>query len=172
MERTVRAYELASERFLSPAHRRNRSRESESGTIRSSIGLGILLHKGIGDTIRVSLSADPTEEVKVAKAILADLNLYEKPLLVSCPTCGRIQFDMLPIVEEIEDYLETLGNRKLKVAIMGCAVNGPGEAAEADISIAGGRNGALLFKKGKIIRRIEEKDITTELKKEIAAMIE
>lgn len=173
VERTVRAYELASERFPYPLHIGVTEAGSlRAGTIRSSIGLGILLHKGIGDTIRVSLSADPTEEVKVAKAILADLNLYEKPLLVSCPTCGRIQFDMLPIVEEIEDYLETLGNRKLKVAIMGCAVNGPGEAAEADIGIAGGRNGALLFKKGKIIRRIEEKDITTELKKEIAAMIE
>lgn len=172
VERTVAAYELASKEFPYPLHIGVTEAGSlRSGTIRSAIGLGILLHEGIGDTIRVSLSADPVEEVKVAKAILADLNLYEKPVLVSCPTCGRIQYDMLPIVAEIEDYLETLGNRKLKVAIMGCAVNGPGEASEADIGIAGGRNGALLIKKGKVIRRIEQENIVSELKKEIEAMI-
>ncbi|HEY8395411.1 MAG TPA: flavodoxin-dependent (E)-4-hydroxy-3-methylbut-2-enyl-diphosphate synthase [Bacilli bacterium] len=172
VERTVAAYELASKEFPYPLHIGVTEAGSlRSGTIRSAIGLGILLHEGIGDTIRVSLSADPVEEVKVAKAILADLNLYEKPVLVSCPTCGRIQYDMLPIVAEIEDYLETLGNRKLKVAIMGCAVNGPGEASEADIGIAGGRNGALLIKKGKVIRRIEQENIVLELKKEIEAMI-
>lgn len=172
VERTVAAYELASKEFPYPLHIGVTEAGSlRSGTIRSAIGLGILLHEGIGDTIRVSLSADPVEEVKVAKAILADLNLYEKPVLVSCPTCGRIQYDMLPIVAEIEDYLETLGNKKLKVAIMGCAVNGPGEASEADIGIAGGRNGALLIKKGKVIRRIEQENIVLELKKEIEAMI-
>ena len=173
VERTVRAYELASARFPYPLHIGVTEAGSlRAGTIRSAIGLGILLHEGIGDTIRVSLTADPVEEVKAAKAILADLNLYEKPVLVSCPTCGRLQYDMLPIVTAIEDFLETLGNRRLKVAIMGCAVNGPGEASEADIGIAGGRNGALLFKKGKIIRRIEQENIISELKEEIKAMIE
>ncbi|HHX79449.1 MAG TPA: flavodoxin-dependent (E)-4-hydroxy-3-methylbut-2-enyl-diphosphate synthase [Acholeplasmataceae bacterium] len=172
VKRTVEAYELANSTFPYPLHIGVTEAGSvKSGAIRSAIGLGILLHKGIGDTLRVSLSADPVEEIKVAKAILSDLGLYEKPILISCPTCGRIQFEMLSIVNEIEDYLETLGNRKLKVAIMGCAVNGPGEASEADIGIAGGRNGALLFKKGKIIRRLEQENIITELKKEIEAMI-
>ncbi|MDD3999917.1 MAG: flavodoxin-dependent (E)-4-hydroxy-3-methylbut-2-enyl-diphosphate synthase, partial [Bacilli bacterium] len=143
-----------------------------SGTIRSAIGLGILLNQGIGDTLRVSLSSDPVDEIRVAKSILSDLGLYDKPILISCPTCGRIQYDMFKIVNEIEDYLETLGNKKLKVAIMGCAVNGPGEAKEADIGIAGGKDGALLFKKGKIIRRVSEEDIIFELKNEIAALIE
>lgn len=172
VKRTVEAYELASSEFPYPLHIGvTEAGSAKSGAIRSAIGLGILLHKGIGDTLRVSLSADPVEEIKVAKAILSDLGLYDKPILISCPTCGRIQFEMLNIVNEIEDYLETLGNRNLKVAIMGCAVNGPGEASEADIGIAGGRNGALLFKKGKIIRRIEQENIISELKKEIEAMI-
>ena len=143
-----------------------------SGTIKSAIGLGILLNQGIGDTLRVSLSADPVEEIKVAKEILANFNLYDKPTLISCPTCGRIQYQMLDIVQEIEDFLEGLGNVKLKVAIMGCAVNGPQEAKEADIGIAGGKNGALLIKKGEIIGRIEEKDIIPRLKEEILKLVE
>jgi (E)-4-hydroxy-3-methylbut-2-enyl-diphosphate synthase len=172
VKRTVEAYRLASQNFPYPLHIGvTEAGTARSGAIRSAIGLGILLNEGIGDTLRVSLSADPVEEIKVGKAILSDLGLYEKPILISCPTCGRIQYDMLKIVTEIEDYLETLGNRKLKIAIMGCAVNGPGEASEADIGIAGGRNGALLFKKGKIIRRIEQDQIISELKKEITALI-
>ncbi len=172
VKRTVEAYRLASQNFPYPLHIGvTEAGTARSGAIRSAIGLGILLNEGIGDTLRVSLSADPVEEIKVGKAILSDLGLYEKPILISCPTCGRIQYDMLKIVTEIEDYLETLGNRKLKIAIMGCAVNGPGEASEADIGIAGGRNGALLFKKGKIIRRIEQDEIISELKKEITALI-
>lgn len=172
VETTVEAYRLASATFPYPLHIGiTEAGSAFSGTIRSSIGLGILLNEGIGDTIRVSLSTDPVEEVKVAKEILANFNLYDKPTLISCPTCGRIQYNMLGIVQEIEDFLDTLGKVKLKVAIMGCAVNGPGEASEADIGIAGGKNGALLFKKGKIIRRIEEKNIVSELKHEILSLI-
>ena len=107
-----------------------------SGTIKSSIGLGILLREGIGDTIRVSLSDDPKAEVPVCKEILKDCNLFKaSPRLVACPTCGRIQYDMIPIAKEIEEFLQGL-DKDITVAIMGCAVNGPGEAREADIGIA------------------------------------
>lgn len=172
VEVAVKAYEQASATFPYPLHIGITEAGTKfSGTIKSAIGLGILLNQGIGDTLRVSLSTDSTEEIKVAKEILATFGLYKKPTLVSCPTCGRIQYNMLEIVDEIERFLEELQNTNIKVAIMGCAVNGPGEAKDADIGIAGGRNGALLFKKGEIIRRIEEKDIVQELKKEILQMI-
>lgn len=109
-----------------------------SGTIKSSIGLGILLREGIGDTLRVSLSDDPIKEIKVAKEILKDCNLYHKmPTLIACPTCGRTQIDLIPIAKEIEAFLQTI-EANITVAVMGCAVNGPGEAKEADIGIAGG----------------------------------
>jgi (E)-4-hydroxy-3-methylbut-2-enyl-diphosphate synthase len=170
---TIAAYEKASQIFPYPLHIGvTEAGSAFSGTVRSAIGLGILLNQGIGDTLRVSLSADPVEEIKVAKEILANFNLYDKPTLISCPTCGRIQYQMLDIVQEIEDFLEGLGNVKLKVAIMGCAVNGPQEAKEADIGIAGGKNGALLIKKGEIIGRIEEKDIIPRLKEEILKLVE
>lgn len=168
----VKAYELASEEFPYPLHIGITEAGTKfSGTIKSSIGLGILLNEGIGDTLRISLSTDPVEEIKVAKEILATFGLYKKPTIISCPTCGRIQYNMLDIVDEIEKFLEELNHQEIKVAIMGCAVNGPGEARDADIGIAGGKNGALLFKKGEIVRRIEEKNIVTELKSEILDMI-
>ena len=168
----VKAYELASEEFPYPLHIGITEAGTKfSGTIKSSIGLGILLNEGIGDTLRISLSTDPVEEIKVAKEILATFGLYKKPTIISCPTCGRIQYNMLDIVDEIEKFLEELNHQEIKVAIMGCAVNGPGEARDADIGIAGGKNGALLFKKGEIVRRIEEKNIATELKSEILDMI-
>ena len=141
------------------------------GTIKSSIGLGILLYEGIGDTIRVSLTADPVEEISVAKDILASLGLYNKPVLISCPTCGRTEYNMMEITKEIESFLNTLGNVKLTVAIMGCAVNGPAEAKDADIGIAGGKGEALLFKKGQAIRKIKAENIVKELKNEINKMI-
>ena len=126
-----------------------------------------MLREGIGDTIRVSLSDDPTEEIPVCKEILKDCNLYtNSPRLVSCPTCGRIQYDMIPIAKEIEKFLQTI-DKDITVAIMGCAVNGPGEAREADIGIAGGNGEALLFKKGEIVRKIKEENIIEELKEEI-----
>ena len=143
-----------------------------SGTIKSSIGLGILLREGIGDTIRVSLSDDPIEEIKVVKEILKDCNLYSNvPTLVSCPTCGRTQIDLIPMAKEVEEFLQTI-NSDITVAVMGCAVNGPGEASNADIGIAGGIKEGLLFKKGKIIRKIPQENIVNELKEEILKMIE
>ena len=143
-----------------------------SGTIKSSIGLGILLREGIGDTLRVSLSDDPVEEIKVCKEILRDCNLLNNvPELVSCPTCGRIQYDLIPIAKEIESFLQNI-EADITVAIMGCAVNGPGEAREADIGIAGGKEEGLLFKKGEIIRKIKQEDMVSELKKEIMEIVE
>ena len=140
-----------------------------SGTIRSSYVLGTLLREGIGDTIRVSLTGNPVNEIPVAKEILSMMGLYNKPTLISCPTCGRTNYNMEPIVNEIEKYLNTL-NKKIKVAIMGCAVNGPGEAKDADIGVAGGIKEAILFKKGQIIKKIPENKIVEELIKEINNM--
>ena len=142
-----------------------------SGTISSSIGLGTLLREGIGNTMRVSLSADPVKEVKVAKEILKDCNLYnEAPTLIACPTCGRIQYDLIPIANEIEDFLQTIKS-PITVAVMGCGVNGPNEAKHADIGIAGGIKEGLLFKKGEIIRKVKQEDIVAVLKEEILKMV-
>ncbi len=168
----LESYEMASEMFKCPLHLGITEAGTEfSGTIKSSIGLGWLLRKGIGDTIRVSLSDDPIKEIKVAKEILKDCNLYSKvPTLIACPTCGRTQIDLIPIAKEVEDFLNTI-NSDIKVAVMGCAVNGPGEAREADIGIAGGINEGLLFKKGKIIKKVKQEEIVEVLKKEILSMI-
>lgn len=168
----IQAYEQAAKEFTCPLHLGITEAGTEfSGTVKSSIGLGILLRQGIGDTIRVSLSDDPIKEIKVAKEILKDCNLYEKlPTLISCPTCGRTQIDLIPIAKEMESFLQTIeGN--ITVAIMGCAVNGPGEAKEADIGIAGGLKEGLLFKKGEIIRKIKQEEMIQELKKEIMNML-
>lgn len=137
-----------------------------SGTIRSSIGLGILLSEGIGSTIRVSLTADPLDEIATAKEILANLGLYRKPKLISCPTCGRIQYNMIPIAKEIEAFLQTI-QKDIKVAIMGCAVNGPGEAQGANIAIAGGTKEALLYIDGKKIKKVNQSELVETLKKAI-----
>ena len=129
-----------------------------------------MLKKGIGDTIRVSLSDDPVKEIRVAKEILKDCNLYLKvPTLVACPTCGRTQIDLIPIAKELEEFLQTI-EKNITVAIMGCAVNGPGEAREADIGIAGGIKEGLLFKKGKIIKKVKQEEIVNVLKEEIMKM--
>ena len=172
LDMCIEAYEKASEVFKYPLHLGvTEAGTAFSGTIKSSIGLAVMLRQGIGDTIRVSLSDDPIEEIPVCKEILKNCNLYNKsPKLVACPTCGRIQYDMIPIAKEIESFLLTLES-DITVAIMGCAVNGPGEAREADIGIAGGIGEALLFKKGEIIRKIPEANIVEELKKEILEMI-
>ena len=168
----VEAYEKASEVFKYPLHLGiTEAGTTFSGTIKSSIGLGVLLMEGIGDTIRVSLSDDPIEEIPVCKEILKNCNLYKNsPKLISCPTCGRIQYDLIPIAKEMEKFLQTL-EADITVAIMGCAVNGPGEAREADIGIAGGKNEGLLFKKGEIIRKIPQEEIVETLKREILKMI-
>jgi len=163
----IKTYELASKVFPYPLHIGiTEAGTAFSGTIKSSIGLGVLLRKGIGDTIRVSLADDPVEEVKVAKEILKDCNLLKLPRLVACPTCGRTQIDLIPLVKEVEEYLQTI-NKDITVAVMGCAVNGPGEAREADIGIAGGIKEGLLFKKGEIIKKIPQERIVEVLKEEI-----
>ena len=140
-----------------------------NSTIKSSLALGNLLLDGIGDTIRISISDDPVEEIKVAKMLLRACNLKrDVPNLISCPTCGRIQYDMLPIVKEMEAYLENV-HKDVSVAIMGCPVNGPQEASRADIGVAGGKDQAILFKKGQIIRAIPQDEIIKTLKEEIEA---
>ncbi len=166
------AYEEASKTFNYPLHLGiTEAGTAFSGTIKSSIGLGYLLRNGIGDTLRVSLSEDPVEEIKVAKEILKDCNLYnESPKLVSCPTCGRTQIDLIPIAKEVEDFLQTI-KADITVAVMGCAVNGPGEAKNADIGIAGGIKEGLLFKKGEIVKKVKQEEIVDVLKEEILKMI-
>ena len=142
--------------------------------VKSSIGVGTLLAEGIGDTIRVSLTDDPVEEIYAARAILDSLSLSENPGMdiVSCPTCGRTNIDLISLLSEFERKIkaEELDRKNIKVALMGCAVNGPGEAREADIGIAGGRGEALLFKKGEIIRKIKEESLIEELLAEIRLM--
>jgi len=167
----IKAYEIASKEFNYPLHLGiTEAGTLFSGTIKSSIGLGVLLRQGIGDTVRVSLSDDPIEEIKVAKEILKDCGLYKKtPTLVACPTCGRTMIDLIPIAKEVEEFLQTL-ELDITVAVMGCAVNGPGEAKNADIGIAGGVKEGLLFKKGEIIKKVKQEDIVEVLKNEIIAM--
>lgn len=137
------------------------------GSIKSSVGIGTLLCEGIGDTIRVSLTGDPVEEIKVGKEILKSIGLLSEGIeFVSCPTCGRTQIDLISIAKEVENRLS--GSKKnIKVAIMGCVVNGPGEAREADIGIAGGKGEGLIFKKGKIIKKVKEENLVEELINEI-----
>lgn len=141
-----------------------------SGIIRSSYALGTLINEGIGNTIRVSLTGNPVNELGVAKEILAMFGKYEKPTLICCPTCGRTNYNMEPIALEIEKFLNTI-NKPLKVAIMGCAVNGPGEAKDADVGIAGGNKEGLLFKKGVPIKKIPQDQIIETLKQEILKLI-
>lgn len=168
---TIQAYTLASEVFDCPLHIGVTEAGTKlGGTIKSSLGIGTLLYQGIGNTIRVSLSDDPVEEIKVARTLLKELELINNvPTLVSCPTCGRIQYDLIPIANEIEDFLKTI-HKDITVAIMGCAVNGPGEAKHADIAIAGGVNEGLLIKKGEVVRKVKQEDMVKVLKEEIIAM--
>lgn len=133
-----------------------------SGTIKSSIGIGTILSMGIGDTIRVSLTSNPVDEIYVAKEILKSLKLRKFGIeFISCPTCGRTEVDLIPIANEIEKRCKDI-NKNIKVAVMGCAVNGPGEAREADIGIACGKGLGLIFKKGKIIKKVKEDEIIEE----------
>ncbi len=168
----IKSYELASKEFDCPLHLGITEAGTEfSGTVKSSIGLGVMLKEGIGDTVRVSLSDDPVKEIKVAKEILKDCNLYKKtPTLIACPTCGRTQIDLIPIAKEVEEFLQTIES-DITVAVMGCVVNGPGEAREADIGIAGGVNEGMLFKKGKTIKKVPQEKIVETLKEEILNMI-
>lgn len=137
------------------------------GTVKSAVGIGILLNEGIGDTIRVSLTGNPCDEVRVGYDILKALGLRQRGVeIISCPTCGRTQIDLIRIAEEVEEKLQFF-NKPLKVAVMGCVVNGPGEAREADVGIAGGKGVGLIFRKGKIVRKVPEDRLVSELLKEI-----
>lgn len=170
---TIKAYELASKTFPYPLHVGvTEAGTALGGTIKSALGIGTLLYEGIGNTIRVSLSDDPVEEIKVARILLKELGLLKGvPTLVSCPTCGRIQYDLIPIAKEMEDFLKDI-HLDITVAIMGCAVNGPGEARHADIGIAGGVGEGLLIKHGEIVKRVKQEDMVQTLKDEILKMVE
>lgn len=165
---TIKAYEKMSQMVDYPLHLGiTEAGPIWRGTIKSSVGIGTLLSMGIGDTVRISLTGDPVEEVKVGREILKSLNLLNEGLeIISCPTCGRTNIDLINIVEEAEKRLEGI-NKHIKVAIMGCAVNGPGEAREADIGIAGGNGEGLIFRKGEIIKKVKEENLLDELLKEI-----
>lgn len=167
----IEAYRLAAESFHYPLHLGiTESGTLFSGTVKSSAGLGTLLSMGLGNTIRVSLSADPVEEVKVIRELLKTFHLISNAVtLVSCPTCGRIDIDLISIANEVEAYVQNI-KAPIKVSVLGCAVNGPGEAREADIGIAGARGEGLLFRKGEIVRKIPEADLVSELKNEIDIM--
>jgi (E)-4-hydroxy-3-methylbut-2-enyl-diphosphate synthase len=155
---TIRAYELISKKTNYPLHLGiTEAGLPQTGSIRSALGIGLLLAQGIGDTIRVSLTSDPVEEVKVGYEILKSLNLREYgPTIISCPTCGRCEIDLISMVKEVEKKLKNI-KIPIKVAVMGCVVNGPGEARYADVGIAGGKGYGLLFRKGKIIGKVKEK---------------
>ncbi len=165
----VKAHELIADKTVYPLH----VGITEAGTvmrgnIKSSVGLGIILHEGIGDTIRVSLTGDPVNEIVTAKMILKALGLRNGGIeLVSCPTCGRTEIDLIGLAEQVEKLASDYDNLNIKVAVMGCVVNGPGEAKEADLGIAGGNGCGLLIKKGQIIKKIDEKDILSALKYEL-----
>jgi (E)-4-hydroxy-3-methylbut-2-enyl-diphosphate synthase len=164
----IAAYQKAAETFHYPLHLGiTEAGTLFAGTVKSAAGLGALLAQGIGSTIRISLSADPVEEVRVARELLKAFGLASNAAtLISCPTCGRIEIDLISIANEIEDYIAKI-NAPIKVAVLGCAVNGPGEAREADIGIAGARGEGLLFRHGKIVRKIPEEKMAEELKKEV-----
>ena len=164
----IEAYRLAAKTFDYPLH----LGVTEAGTtmtsaIKSSLALGTLLNEGIGNTIRISVNGAPEKEIPIVKELLKDCKLIKNvPNLIACPTCGRTQWDMEPVVNEIESYLQTI-HKEVTVAIMGCAVNGPGEAKHADIAIAGGKKEGLLIKKGEIIEKIPQDQIVARLKEEI-----
>ncbi len=169
---TVAAYRLLAGKVEYPFHLGITEAGTQfSGTIKSAIGLGILLAEGIGDTMRVSLAADPVEEVRVAYDILKALEIRARgPMIIACPTCGRLEVDMFKIVEEIERHTSHI-NESLHLAVMGCAVNGPGEARSANIGVACGRGNGVIYRDGKAVRRVPEDQIVPELVKEIESYI-
>lgn len=164
----IKAHELLSKKVNYPLHVGiTESGTLISGNIKSAAGLGIILYQGIGDTIRVSLTGDPVEEIKSAKLILRTLGLRKGGIeVVSCPTCGRTKIDLIGLANQVEQMVEDIP-LDLKVAVMGCAVNGPGEAKEADIGIAGGIGEGLLIKKGEIIKKVPEEQLLSVLKEEL-----
>jgi (E)-4-hydroxy-3-methylbut-2-enyl-diphosphate synthase len=169
---TVEAYRLFAKRSDYPMHIGiSEAGTLQSGTIKSAVGLGILLSEGIGDTMRVSLTADPAEEVRVAYGILKSLKIRQRGVnLISCPTCGRTEIDIIGLAETVEKRLGHI-TEPLTVAVMGCVVNGPGEAREADIGIAGGKGTGLLFKHGEIVRKFDEKELADVLVGEVEKIV-
>ncbi len=166
--RTVEAYEMLSKKVDYPLHLGvTEAGTPKSGTVKSAVALGVLLNEGIGDTLRVSLTADPEEEVRVGWEILKSLKLRQRgATLISCPTCGRTEINLIDLANKVEEKLSHI-DKPITVAVMGCIVNGPGEAKEADIGIAGGKGKAVIFKKGEILKTVNEKDIFSELMREI-----
>ena len=166
---SVKAHEMIADRTDYPLH----VGITEAGTvmmgsIKSSVGIGILLHEGIGDTIRVSLTGDPADEVRAAKLILRSLGLRKSGIeMVSCPTCGRTQIDLIGLAQKTEKLLADYDDLNIKVAVMGCVVNGPGEAREADLGIAGGIGEGLLFRKGEIVCKLPEENLLDALREEL-----
>ncbi len=171
--KTVEAYRLLSQRVDYPLHIGiTEAGTTFSGTIKSSVGLGILLADGIGDTLRVSLTGDPVDEIRVGFGILKALGLRQRGInLVSCPTCGRCQISLIPVAEEVERRLQKIV-KPINVAVMGCVVNGPGEAREADVGIAGGKGEGLLFRHGEIVRKVPESELADALVAEVEKMAE
>jgi (E)-4-hydroxy-3-methylbut-2-enyl-diphosphate synthase len=169
--RTVEAYRLFSKTTDYPLHLGITEAGRGSGAIvKSSIGIGLLLSEGIGDTLRVSLTGDPVEEVRVGYEILRALKIRQRGVeIISCPTCGRCEVDLTSLVEKVEKGVQGI-SKPLTLAIMGCVVNGPGEAKEADVGIAGGRRVGILFKKGKVVKKVKEKDFASVLLKEVHEM--
>ena len=165
----ARAHELIAEKCPYPLHVGiTEAGTLYSGNIKSALGLGIILYQGIGDTIRVSLTGDPVEEIKSAKLILRTLGLKKGGIeVVSCPTCGRTRIDLISLANQVETLAAGYDNLNLKLAVMGCVVNGPGEAKEADLGIAGGIGEGVLIKKGEIIRKIPERELLAALKEEL-----
>ncbi len=168
----VDAYQLMASKKNYPLHLGiTEAGTLEAGTVKSSVGLGIMLAQGIGSTIRVSLTSDPVDEIRIAKRILTALSLRTTDIeVISCPTCGRTSVDLIGIAKEVESRVQHL-HFPIKIAVMGCAVNGPGEAREADIGIAGGQGVGLIFKKGKIIKKVKEEILVDTLMEEINSMM-
>ncbi|WP_036448935.1 flavodoxin-dependent (E)-4-hydroxy-3-methylbut-2-enyl-diphosphate synthase [Mycoplasmoides pirum] len=163
---SIEAYEMGSKIFKYPMHLGiTEAGTILNGAIKSVAGLTPLILKGIGDTMRISLATNPIEEIKVGKRLLNSLGLYENLVnVVACPTCGRLNFNMFPVVDEIENYVKEM-NFPLRISILGCTVNGPGEAKEADIGIAGGAGKGIIFKKGVVFKSVKESELVSELKK-------
>ncbi len=164
----VKAHELLAAKTNYPLHVGiTESGTVMSGNIKSAVGLGIILNQGIGDTIRVSLTGDPVEEIRSAKLILRTLGLRKGGIeVVSCPTCGRTKIDLISLAGQVEEMVKDIP-LDIKVAVMGCAVNGPGEAKEADIGIAGGIGEGLLIKRGEIVKKVPEQELLNTLKEEL-----
>jgi len=169
---TIQAYRLIANKISYPLHLGiTEAGPPQTGVIRSAVGIGILLEQGIGDTIRVSLSAHPCEEVFAAYEILKSLGLRQRgPTLVSCPSCGRAEVDVVALAEAVGEYLKGI-TKPIKVAVMGCVVNGPGEARDADVGIAGGKGKGVIFRKGKVVRTVTEGKLLEALITEIKEVV-